>query len=186
MAVVIDSGDFPLLRNVDHTDQPTCADVYGQWLRIFSDNVPEAMAHLGDVIEDAIRFQLWDKVCRGGPKVMFERMGLFDLDLDAAKRALAKLKDASLSKEVMRAQAREMEAQGKTTNEIAAAFGVTDRTIRNWKAEKNRVMTPKVSAARQRITYQVSNYTKPETAARKLREKFGAEWCQQLRKELSK
>lgn len=54
--------------------------------------------------------------------------------------------------------------------------GVVGRTIRRWRAEKNRVMTPKVSAPRDRITYQVSNYTKPETAARKLREKFGAEW----------
>ena len=87
-SVTVDSGEFPLIRNIDHTRQPECMKIYSEWLRIFADNVPEAMAHLDDVIEDAIEFHLWDKVCRGGPVVMFERMGLFDWDLDAAKRAL--------------------------------------------------------------------------------------------------
>jgi multidrug efflux pump subunit AcrA (membrane-fusion protein) len=42
-AVTIDSGDFPLMRNVDVSHQPNRAKVYNDWLRAFTDQVPEAI-----------------------------------------------------------------------------------------------------------------------------------------------
>ena len=76
----------------------------------------------------------------------------------------------------------ELEAQGLTQKEQAAAVGVSDRTIRrDKKADRNAVITEKMSAPRKWIQYTIRNTTKPETAASRIREVFGDDFADELR-----
>lgn len=82
-----------------------------------------------------------------------------------------KAADALLTKHEQKmaraAKAKVLREEGKTQQEIAEELGVTDRTIRSdLKAEENEVITSKVSAPRQVIGYRITQYTKPETAAK--------------------
>ena len=80
------------------------------------------------------------------------------------------------------AKAKELREEGKTQQEIADELGVTDRTIRSdLKAERNADMPEKVSAPRKRVTSQIQFGTKPETAARRIREVFGDEFAEALK-----
>jgi hypothetical protein len=184
MTVTIDSGDFPLIRNIDHTRQPECSQVFSKWLRIFKDDVPTAMSHLDDVIEDVIRYELWTKVTRGGPTVLFEHLGLMDLDLESAVKTLKRLRKDSTGKKAQqatrRAVAKELQAAGLTQQQIAAKLGVSTKTVQR-DVDRNGVATPKVSTPpRKDDRLRFGLGTTPETAAGKLADKFGDEWCREL------
>ena len=47
--------------------------------------------------------------------------------------------------------------------------------------EENRVRTPKTSNPRKTIRYEISQYTKPATAAEKIRATFGHDFAQKLK-----
>ena len=68
-----------------------------------------------------------------------------------------------------------------TQQQAAEVLGVDQKTI-SRDLGRNTVMTPKVSKPqRKRIIYQISQYTKPETAAQKIRDKFGDDFAAELK-----
>ena len=88
--VTIDSGDFPLIRNVDHTHQPNRMDVWCKWLRIYTDELPRALEHLPEVIAD-IR-DLGGAYSSNESRADLLRDLLGDLHLDEAARLLNELR----------------------------------------------------------------------------------------------
>lgn len=72
----------------------------------------------------------------------------------------------------MHNQDKELYANGWTQQQIADEFGVSSRTvIRDIQGDKNSVYTPKVSQSRDVTQYNITEYTKPETAAQKKKRK---------------
>jgi len=49
--VTVDSGEFPLFRNIDASHQPSRSKVYTAWLKGFEDMVPSALDRLAEVVE---------------------------------------------------------------------------------------------------------------------------------------
>jgi hypothetical protein len=68
---------------------------------------------------------------------------------------------------------------GESYREIAKDVGVAPNTVKN-RCAINTVITAKVAHPRNVIGYRITQYTKPETAADKIIEKFGADFAQQL------
>jgi hypothetical protein len=63
--------------------------------------------------------------------------------------------------------------EGKTQREIAEELGVDQKTI-SRDLGKNTVITEKMpKEPRKVVGYRITQYTKPETAARRIREVFG-------------
>lgn len=185
--VSVDSGEFKLMRNVDIDHQPSRSGVYTAWIRAFSNNVPDAVNHLADVIEDVYAFELWKDNRLDTPEQFFERMGIFGLDLDEPARLIKELRKKKSSKrdEILRRaeKVRELRDQNKTQQAIADELGVSQPTIANDLSE-NGVYTPKTDKPRKVIQYKISQYTKPETAAEKIHAKFGPEFAQALKEAL--
>jgi predicted transcriptional regulator len=77
-------------------------------------------------------------------------------------------------------KAKELREEGKTQREIAEELGVSQRTVSDDLAEKNVRTQKPAKEPRQRIRYEISQYTKPETAARRIREVFGDEFAASL------
>lgn len=179
-SVSIDSGEFKLMRNVDIQHQPSRSAVYTEWIRAFSNNVPNAVHHLADVIEDVYTFELWKDNRLDTPEQFFERMGIFGLNLDEPARLIKELRKKRSSKRdeiVARAEkVRELREQGMTQQAIADELGVSRRTVNSDMCAEKSVMTQKPAQPRKAV-YQISEYTKPETAAQKIRDKFGEEFA---------
>ena len=183
--ITVESGDFPLMRSVDVSRQPERMKVYTAWTKAFNYNVPDAVEHLADIIEDVYTFELWKDNYLDTPEQFLERIGILGLDLEEPAKLIKELRKKRSSKKaeiIKRAEeAKRLRDQGMTQREIAERLGVTDRTIRDdLKAAEKTVMTEISSASRQRITYQITNYTKPTTAAEKIRATFGDEWAREL------
>lgn len=186
-SVTIDSGNFPLMRNVDMSRQPERAKVYTEWIKAFSDRVPDAVDHLADIIEDVYAFELWKDNYLDTPEEFFEHMGIFGLDLEEPAKLLKALRSKRSSKKaeiIARAEkVKELRKQGMTQQAIADELGVSQKTVSDDLVEKS-VMAQKTTKAPRKAVYQISEYTKPETAAIKIHEKFGAEFAQQLKEAL--
>lgn len=186
-AVSIDSGEFKLMRHVDIDHQPSRSGVYTAWIRAFSNNVPDAVNHLADVIEDVYAFELWKDNRLDTPEQFFERMGIFGLDLDEPAKLIRDLRKKRSSKKaeiIARAKTvRELREQGMTQQAIADELGVSQRTVSDDLLAEKSVMTQKTAKPRKAV-YQISEYTKPETAAEKIHAKFGAEFAHALKEAL--
>ena len=184
MSVTIDSGQFPLMRNVDVGHQPSRAKVYTAWTTAFNYRVPDAVDHLADIVEDTYVYELWKDKYLATPEKFFERMGILGLDLEnPAKliKALRSKRSPTKAKFIARAEkAIALREQGLTQQAIADELGVSQPTISDHLSGK-RVQTQKADKAPRKVTqYTVTQYTTPETAALKIREKFGDEWAQKL------
>jgi DNA-binding XRE family transcriptional regulator len=176
--------DFPLMRNIDVDHQPSRAEIYRLWSKTFRDDVPGAVDHLADVIEDVFSFRLWEDNYLDGPDAFFERFGIYGLDLDQPAKLLKELRTETGKKKyqiaIRQGKAKALRDEGLTQQAIADELGVSRPTIVSDLVSENGVMTPKTDTHRERVTYQLSQYTKPETAARKIREKFGGEFANEL------
>ena len=79
-------------------------------------------------------------------------------------------------------KAKELREEGKTQREIAEELGVSVPTVkrdaRGHKSGYNPKNDPK--PPRKVIGYRITQYTKPETAARRIREVFGDEFAASL------
>jgi orotate phosphoribosyltransferase-like protein len=76
-------------------------------------------------------------------------------------------------------KAKELREEGKTQREIAEELGVARTTL--WRDGcRNDVITEKSQQPRKVIGYRITQYTKPETAARRIREVFGDEFAASL------
>ena len=96
--VMVDSGEFKLMRNVDRSHQPTREKVYNEWIKAFRHNVPDAIEHLADVIEDVYAFELWKDNYLDTPEQFFERYGIFGLDLEEPAKLIKELRKKKSSK----------------------------------------------------------------------------------------
>ena len=176
----IDSGDFPLMRNVDASRQPERANVYNAWIKAFSYNVPDAVDHLADIIEDVYTFELWKDKYLDTPEQFFDRIGILGLNLDEPAKLIKELrkKRSSVKHRIIEraAKAKELAAQDLTQVEIAERLGVDPRTIRR-DADRKNVRTEKMSCNRKVVKYSITQYTKPETAALRIRETFGEDFA---------
>ena len=188
-AVRIESGEFPLLRNVDVSKQPNRAEVYGQWSKYIYFDLPKIIEHLPEVIEDVYAYEVWKDKYLDSPEQFFERIGLFGLDLKEPAKLIDELRKKGPSKKkreiIMRAQeAKKLREKGQTQQEIAAELGVNQGTVSRVLC-KNSVMTEKMhKQPRTRICYQINQGTDPTVAAQRIRAKFGEEYAQKLKKEL--
>ena len=81
------------------------------------------------------------------------------------------------------AKAKELREEGKTQGEIAEELGVSAKTVQR-DSDRNTVITEKVSSTRKVIGYRITQYTKPETAARRIREVFGDKFAAMCRVDL--
>lgn len=70
----------------------------------------------------------------------------------------------------------ELADEGLSQRAIAERMGVSQGTVMNDVNSYNK----KPIQPRDVIRYQVTSYTKPETAARKITDKFGADWAYEL------
>ena len=187
MATVrIDSGEFPLMRNIDVSHQPSRSKVYTAWSRAFGDNIPAAVDHLADVIEDVYSYELWKDKYLDTPEEFFERYGLFDLDLDEPAKLLKELRKEKSSKKnqiIKRArQAKEMREQGMTQQDIADELGVHRNTVVSDLCTENSVITPKIVQEKRKVVgYRITEYTKAEVAAVKIRDILGDEFADELK-----
>ena len=186
--VKINSGEFPLMRNIDMSHQPSRSKVYAAWLRAFEDMVPDAINHLADVIEDVYTYELWRERRLDTPEAFLENFGIFGLDLENPAKLIKELRNKKSPKrremEARQKAAKELREQGMTQQQIADRLGVNQRTVSSDLEEKS-VMTQKVSKEpRRRGVYQISQYTKPSTAAAKIREKFGDAFAADLAAEI--
>jgi len=75
-----------------------------------------------------------------------------------------------------RQRVRKLRDEGLSQRAIAKQVGVDEKQVRR----ELRTYNKKGPHPRDVIRYMVTSYTNPETAARKLLEKFGAEWCREL------
>lgn len=101
--VMVDNGQFPLMRNVDVSHQPSRSRVYTAWSRAFNSQVPWVLNAIADVIEDVFRYELWKDNYLATPQELFNQLGLGRLNLEEpAKliRALRELPDGSTPEEV--------------------------------------------------------------------------------------
>ena len=71
---------------------------------------------------------------------------------------------------------------GMTQQAIADEVGISQKTVSNILSDKS-VITEKL-LKREILRYTVSSYTKPETAAAKIRDKFGDEFATLLKEAL--
>ncbi len=178
--VKIDSGKFPLMRDVDVKRQPERSKVYSAWIRAFSYSVPDAVEHLADIIEDVYAYELWKDNFLDTPEAFFERMGILGLNLDEPAKLIKELrKRRSTVKHRIIEQAKEWAAKreaGESLREIAAEAGVSKNTVMRRVSHKTG-MPEKVGHPRTRTTYQIQSGTKPETAAVKIRTTFGDDFA---------
>ena len=114
-------------------------------------------------------------------------MGIFGLDLDEPAKLIRDLRKKRSSKKaeiIARAKTvRELREQGMTQQAIADELGVSQRTVSDDLLAEKSVMTQKTAKPR-KAAYQISEYTKPETAAEKIHAKFGAEFAHALKEAL--
>lgn len=187
-AVKIESGEFPLMRNADISHQPSRSRIYSAWSKAFNSQVPWALNAVADVIEDVFRYELWKDNFLATPQEFFDQIGLGRLNLDDPAKLIHALREmpTGATAEQVNDRVAEMQRQqrewterreaGESLRAIAAHADVSPQTVLNRVSNKS-VMTQKVGQPRQRTTYQITHYTKPETAAAKIRATFGNDFA---------
>lgn len=87
----------------------------------------------------------------------------------------------SYQRAVRNEKIKELRAEGKTQAEIAGEVGLSQNRVSEIVSE-NSVITQKTDKPKRTIDgYRITQYTKPETAAAKIREKFGDEFADTLK-----
>ncbi len=191
-AVTVDSGEFKLLRNINISHQPSRAKVVGEWITAFDSDVPRALNALADVIEDVYAFPvIWQERRKNSPEEFFESIGITGLNLDDPARLIKTLRgdmgedaraQALGAVKLSRAERIPKSQEPGSLRKKAEELGVSYETIRRDRAlSQNRVITPKVDTPRKTVGYRITEYTKPETAAEKIRAKFGPDFARQLK-----
>ena len=185
MAVRIDSGELPMLHEIDLDKQPERDRVLTAWIRAFNEQTLQGVSRLREVLADidAYPWVIAEDMMRT-PEDFAERIGILAL-ADAESRDIIEswLKEAPKRKRALRLQqASELHAKGMSQRQIAEALGVSHQTIgRDVVVQKTSVHSkdgpPEEKPKRKVVQYKISQYTKPETAARRIREVFGDEYA---------
>jgi len=189
--VTVNSGEFPLLRNIDATRQPNRAHVYNEWIKAFSDRVPWALESLANVVEDVMTFKVWEEYRLPGPAEYLERIGITGLNLEDPAKLIKALrgKDGNQIRRKLQARMervteskRLVEDEGMSLRGAAKVLEVAPNTVRtDLKVCSDLVRTEKLHTPRKVTRYEISQYTKPETAAEKIHSTFGPDFAQALK-----
>jgi len=172
-SVIIDSGQFPLLRNIDRKHQPNRSKVVGAWIHKFTYDIPDGLNNLADVIEDIYAFKMWEDYYMDTPQKFFEYIGLSDLNLEDPARLIATLRgnhgeDAKkkvLSEikpyQMRRAQVQELKSQDPklTQQEIADQVGVSRGRVTQILLEKTEYSEKTNNPKREIKQLRISSYT---------------------------
>ena len=78
MAVVIDSGELPMLSKIDITKQPQREDVIARWIWAFRD-ADSGLAALEPVLREIEHYKLWELDRTRDPKEMLRQLGILKL-----------------------------------------------------------------------------------------------------------
>jgi hypothetical protein len=183
--VTVNSGEFPLMRNIDMSKQPQRSHVYAEWSKAFNDRVPWAIDNLANVIEDIYTYELWKERQLSGPEEMLERFGIIGLDLDNPAKLIRELrkKNSSVKRKLLERNIRiraEREA-GKTQQQIADEVGLSQNRVSEILSEKPAYAEKTDKPPRKLIQYKINAGTHPRTAALKIRQKFGDEFANALK-----
>jgi DNA-directed RNA polymerase specialized sigma24 family protein len=189
--VTVNSGEFPLLRNIDATRQPNRAHVYNEWIKAFSDRVPWALESLANVVEDVMTYKVWEEYRLPGPAEYLERIGITGLNLEDPAKLIKALrgKDGNQIRRKLQARMervteskRLVEDEGKSLRQAGKVLGVDHKTVASdLKVGSETVRTEKLPTPRKVTRYEISKYTKPETAAEKIHSTFGPDFAQALK-----
>ncbi len=187
--VTVNSGEFPLMRNIDISKQPQRANVYNEWLKAFTSRVPWAINSLADVIEDIYTYELWKENRLSGPEEMLERFGIFGLNLEDPLKIIKELrkKNSPLKARLLKRneEIKAKREEGKTQQQIADEVGLSQNRVSEILSVKT-VITEKADNPRKVDGYRITTYTTPATAAMKIREKFGDAFADELAAELTR
>lgn len=186
--VSVDSGEFKLMRNVNVEHQPSRSKVYSAWIRAFSYQVPDAINHLADVIEDIYTYELWKDNYLDTPEQLLERFGIFGLNLDDPAKLIRDLrKKKSKKKDEILARcekAKALRESGMTQQQIAKELGVDQSTVNRDLCKKEARADILHKDKRHQIRYAIYQGTDPAQAAKKIIETFGEHFAACLAKEL--
>ena len=197
MAVVIDSGNSP--SAVGRTGK-SLQTVISKWQHKVSIGFNVSAEWLLTILREVDEFEIWrawgspsrdafiadvlmlnfDLVESAIPEIIHRLHAGESFDLQKADGS--KTRVMSKSEEIIDRQtkAKELREEGKTQREIAEELGVSQPTVHADLSE-NRVITEKPDKEpRKVIGYRITQYTKPETAARRIREVFGDEFAASL------
>ena len=199
--VNVDSGEFKLLRHVDINHQPSREKVVSEWIWAFDNSVPVAIENIADVIEDVFQYPIiWQERRKAGPIDFLESIGIIGLDLDKPAKLLKDLRNPKSKARIdlekkMAERAKQCELayknpEGKTNAELANDWNCSERTVirrRNEWGDRNCVRTQNLSPQEPRkvTKYSITHYTKPTTAAQKIRATFGDDFANQLAEALT-
>jgi hypothetical protein len=180
------------MRNVDRARQPNRSKVYSAWIKAFTYNIPGAVEHLADVIEDTYNYELWKDNFLDTPEQFFDRMGILGLDLESPAKLIKELRKKRSSvkaKIIARAEeAKALHEQGLTQRQIAEkqerSLGAVNADLNRNECSENTGYTPKTEQKRKKLQINISQYTTPATAATKIRAVFGDGFANQLKAEL--
>jgi DNA-binding CsgD family transcriptional regulator len=197
MAVVIDSGNIP--SAVGRTGK-SLQTVISKWQHKVSIGFNVSAEWLLTILREVDEFEIWrawgspsrdafiadvlmlnfDLVESAIPEIIHRLHAGESFDLQKADGS--KTRVMSKSEEIIDRQtkAKQLREEGKTQREIAEELGVDQKTI-SRDLGKNTVITEKMpKEPRKVIGYRITQYTKPETAARRIRDIFGDEFANDL------
>jgi hypothetical protein len=189
--VTVNSGEFPLLRNIDASRQPNRAHVYNEWSKHFNDRVPWALESLANVVEDVMTYKVWEEYRLPGPAEYLERIGITGLNLEDPAKLIKALrgKDGEQIRRKLQARMervaesrRLVEDEKLSLRGAAKVLEVAPNTVRtDLKVCRDLVITEKLHTSRKVVGYRITEYTKPETAAAKIRATFGDQFASELK-----
>ena len=194
MSVSVDSGEFKLMRDVNVDHQPSRAKVYSEWIKAFQYQVPKAINHLADVIEDVFTYELWKDYYLDTPDQFFERIGIYGLDLENPSRLISDLRDKKSGKreEIQARIKRVQEARknGDGFQVICDREGISLGTAHSDAhsdafSENSWIPQKTEKEPRKRTQFVIRTSTNPTTAAKKIRATFGDEFAHQLAEALT-
>lgn len=185
-SVTVDSGEFPLFRNIDASHQPSRSKVYTAWLKAFEDMVPSALDRLAEVVEDVYTYKLWEERRLSGPEEFLKEFGITGLNLDDPAKLIRELrkKDSSVKRKLIKRiseSKRLVNDEGLSLRKAAEVLGVNASTVMRDVLQKD-VIIKKCNTVV--LRYQITGYTQPSVAAEKIRTKFGDEFALALKQAL--
>jgi len=199
MAVVIDSGNIP--SAVGRTGK-SLQTVISKWQHKVSIGFNVSAEWLLTILREVDEFEIWrawgspsrdafiadvlmlnfDLVESAIPEIIHRLHAGESFDLQKADGSRTRVVSKSEGIAERQAKAKELREEGKTQQQIADALGVSRRTVcSDLDCAENTVITQKpAQQPRKVIGYRITQYTKPETAAKRIRDIFGDKFANDL------
>jgi len=181
--VSVDSGEFKLMRDADIKNQPARSAVYNEWIKAFSSDVPHAVNHLADIIEDVYAFELWKDKYLDTPEEFFEQMGILGLDLEEPAKLIKALreKDQETIDSIIRSQTVKSLPNTMTQQQKANEVGLSQQHVSRLTEDSHTTVCRKAANSKNTTSRQIYLPQDVSVAAQKIRAKFGDEFANQLK-----